>query len=88
MTENEKSILNIIARSEYNQNNGSIPRTVEESATYLFIDELADDSGLTVNQVKGVLGSLVKKGLVDVDDFDDEETLVQITKDGINELWS
>ena len=80
MTENEKSILNIIARSEYNQNNGSIPRTVEESATWLFMDDLADDSGLTVNQVKGVLGSLVKKGLVDVDDIDEDETLIQITQ--------
>ena len=87
MTENEKSVLNIIATSEFNQLNGSIPRTVEESATWLFIDEVADDASLTVNQVKGVLGSLVKKGLIDVDDIDEEETLIQITKAGIDELW-
>jgi len=88
MTPYEKSVLNIIATSEYNQNNGSIPRTVEESATWLFVDDIAEDAGLTVNQVKGVLGSLVKKGLIDIDDIDaEEDTLVQITKNGIDELW-
>ena len=87
MTEYEKSVLNIIATSEFNQLNGSIPRTVEESATWLFVDEIADDASLTMNQVKGVLGSLVKKGLIDIDDIDAEETLIQITKKGLDELW-
>lgn len=87
MTEYEKSVLNIIATSDYNQLNGSIPRTVEESATYLWVDEIAEDAGLSMNQVKGVLGSLVKKELVMVDDFDAKETLVTITQKGINTLW-
>ena len=87
MTDYEKSVLNIIATDECNSLNGSIPRTVEESATWLFIDQVAEDASLTVNQVKGVLGSLVKKGLIDIDDIDEEETLVQITKAGLDELW-
>lgn len=87
MTEYEKSVLNIIATSDYNQLNGSIPRTVEESATYLWVDEIAEDAGLSMNQVKGVLGSLVKKELIMVDDFDAKETLVTITQKGINTLW-
>jgi len=88
MTEYEKSILNLIGTDEMNQNNGSLPRTVEESATWVFTDQLADDSGLTVNQVKGVLSSLVKKGLINIDDYDaDEESLVNITKKGIDMLW-
>lgn len=87
MTEYEKSILNSIATSEYNRLNGEIPRNTEDSATWLFVDELAEDNGLTMNQVKGVLGSLVKKGLIDIDDVDAEETLIQITKAGIDELW-
>ena len=90
MTEMEKSILNIIATSEFNKLNGSIPRNTDESATWLFIDELAEDSGLTINQVKGVLGSLTKKGIIDIDMDEDmeEETLVQITKKGIDEVWN
>jgi hypothetical protein len=87
LTENEKSILNIVATSEFNAVNGSIPRHPEESPTWMFIDEIAEDSGLTVNQCKGVLGSLVKKGIVDIDDIDNDETLIQITKAGIDELW-
>jgi len=87
LTENEKSLLNIIATSEFNSLNGNIPRTPEESATWLFMDDLADESGLTVNQVKGVLGSMVKKNLISVDDFDKKETLLTIEKNGIDELW-
>lgn len=87
LTNLEKSVLNIIATSEFNQNNGGIPRTIEESSTWLFVDDIAEDSGLTVNQVKGVLGSLVKKELIAIDDFDAEETLVSILKNGIDELW-
>jgi hypothetical protein len=89
LTENESSILNIIGRSEFNQNNGSLPRTVEESATWLFIDDLADDSGLTINQTKGVLGSLVKKGIIyiDIDELDGGETMVQISQEGIHCFW-
>ena len=87
MTENEKSILCMIARSEFNAVNGQIPQTPEESATWLFIDELADDSNLTINQVKGVLGSLVKKELIFLDSLDDTESLVSLSQDGINFLW-
>ena len=87
LTQLEKSVLCIIGTSEFNQLNGSIPRTTEESATWLFVDEIADDASLTMNQVKGVLGSLVKKGIIEIDDIDADETLIQITKDGINELW-
>lgn len=88
LTEYESSVLNIIATSEYNQNNGSLPRSTEESATWLWVDEIAEDAGLTMNQVKGVLGSLVKKEVVSIDDIDAEETLVQIAKKGIDLLWS
>ena len=88
LTQWEKSVLNCIATSEWNSLNGSIPRTTEESSTWLFTDELAKDNGLTENQVKGVLGSLVKKEIIVTDyDEDDKEYMVQITKKGIDELW-
>ena len=89
LTEYESSVLNDIATSDYNQNNGSLPRSTEESATYLWVDEIAANVGLAMNQVKGVLGSLVKKGIIDIDDIDSkEDTLVQIQKKGIDLLWS
>lgn len=88
LTSNEKSILNIIATDEMNSLNGSVPRTTEESATWLYTKDIAEEAVMAVNQVKGVLGSLVKKGILDIDDYDDDsEHLVQITKKGINELW-
>ena len=76
-----------IATSDYNSLNGGIPRTPEESSTWLFVDEIAEDIGMTMNQTKGVLGSLAKKGVIDIDADYDREALVQITTEGIGELW-
>jgi DNA-binding MarR family transcriptional regulator len=83
ITEFEGKILNLIARSELNALNGAVPKTPMDSATWLFVDDLATDSGLTQNQVKGVLGSLVKKELIQTDDNDDE-ILVQLTFAGVS----
>ena len=91
LTEKESSVLNTIATSEFNQLNGSIPRTTEESNTWLWVDELAEDNGLTMNQVKGVLSSLVKKEMIGIDNSDpdpEEDTLVCILKNGLDVLWT
>jgi hypothetical protein len=61
LTSKEKTVLNLIATDELNSLNGGVPRTPEESATWVFTDQLSVDSGFSVNTVKGVLGSLVKK---------------------------
>jgi len=88
LTEYEKNVLTIIATSEFNTLNGSIPRTVEESATWMWTADIAAEAGLTVNQTKGVLGSLVKKNMIAIDDIDaDEDTLVQLTENGIDFFW-
>ncbi len=87
MTSNEKNIFTLIATDEMNQLNGGRPRTIEESATYIFTDQLADDSGLTMPQVKAILANLVKKELIEIDD-DEDESSVQLTKLGIAEIWS
>ena len=85
LTQNEKSVLNIIATDEMNEVNGDCARTVEESATWVFTDQIAKDAGLTINQTKGVLGSLVKKGMIEIDP-DEDEAMVQLTQEGIWEV--
>jgi hypothetical protein len=46
--------------------------------------DLAADTGLQVNTVKGVLGSLVKKGLVYADDEPGKPAAVCLTEDGVD----
>ena len=82
----EKSALIIIATSENNQNNGCPPRTVKESATWIFIDEISEDLNLSTDKAIKVLSNLVKNGLI-IMDLDENETLVKITQKGINTIW-
>jgi DNA-binding MarR family transcriptional regulator len=80
----ENNVLMAIATSDYNALNGAIPHNPEDSATWLFVDELAEDAGLTMAQVKGVLSSLVKKGLVDIQEDWGDETLIMLTAAAID----
>ena len=62
---------------------------IEDNATWLTIADLVSHR-LTVQQAKGVLASLVKKGLVEfVDDDKDvrNDTLFCLTEDGIRERF-
>lgn len=85
MTELETTLLNIIATHEYNPLNGAKPTTPEESTTFLWVDELAAEMDCTMNCVKGVLSSLVKKELIVITE-DPEDNIVTITEKGIGEL--
>jgi DNA-binding MarR family transcriptional regulator len=80
----ENNVLMAIATSDYNALHGAIPHNPEDSATWLFVDELAEDAGLTMAQVKGVLSSLVKKGLVDIQEDWGDETLIMLTAAAID----
>jgi len=82
MTGLEEKVLDLIAFSEYNAVNGAKPKTPGESATFLWVDELSAGSGLSMSQVKGVLSSLVKKGMIEITE-DVEDNLVSLTEYGI-----
>lgn len=82
LTDFEKKVLKAIACSEYNQLNGDIPTTVEESATWLYVDDIADEVELTCNQVKGVVGSLIQKEMIAID-YDENDSLVCLTEKGL-----
>lgn len=56
--------------------------TREDNTGYssLTVEDIAEEMGLTVNQVKGVVGSLAKKDLVICDD---EDEMILISNNGI-----
>ena len=51
----------------FNTNYSCAKDEKEDNATYTTVKEISKAAGLDLNTVKGVVGSLVKKGLADVD---------------------
>ena len=49
----------------------------EETVTIL-MDDIGKELGLTINQVKGIIGSLVKKRLICEGDVNGEPTLIDM----------
>ena len=82
-TELQLQLLNHIALSEYTQFNGARPD--EPVGTYLFIDEIARDPNITINQAKGVVGSAVEADLVGVCEGPSQnETCIDMTQAGFD----
>jgi hypothetical protein len=75
----EKQMLENIASNEYNDVNGCDPENAEETFGWYYPEYL--DEGMTVNQVRGVVTSLVKKRLVGVD-LDEEDNTIYLTEQG------
>jgi hypothetical protein len=59
--------LEVTVIKAFNTNYASAEQEKEDNATYTSVKDIVKATGLQVNQVKGVVGSLVKKCLVDVD---------------------
>tara|TARA_Y100000310_G_scaffold338627_1_gene428778 strand:+ start:2348 stop:2647 length:300 start_codon:yes stop_codon:yes gene_type:complete len=85
ITPNESLVLNEIARHEMNPENGAVPISASEVSTYCWVDEFTGGV-LSVNAVKGVVSSLVKKKLIVVSDWDDDDTVVSFTEEGFS-VW-
>ena len=75
LTSYETTVLRAIAQHEMNSLNGDTPESHEDVATYCWADDFTGDNAscelqgpdvLTVPQVKGVLSSLSKKGLIHI----------------------
>ncbi len=63
-TDLEKRLLHAIATHEYTPMNGDQPETVRDCHTWYWISDFANTMNIKVNSCRGVMGSLVKKGLV------------------------
>jgi hypothetical protein len=87
LTEFEYHVLNEIAHHEMNSINGATPECADDVSTYCWADDFASDK-MTVNQCKGVLSSLKKKGLINIYFIEmyegREESGVDFTEEGFN----
>ncbi len=85
-TQNEKNLLKAIAYHEMAPSNTGRPETIADTGTFCWVDDFAAEIGLTVPQTKGVLGSLVAKNLVTVNEWDQGDTVVDFTPAGFAEF--
>lgn len=85
LTKYETFVLAAIAFHEYNSSNGARPECWRDVYTYCWADEFAAPEH-TVQQCKGVLSSLVQKGLIFIGQYDDEYNSVNFTEAGYAEF--
>ena len=95
LTENEKTfILDITKRSNFTCESLDFSLTAEENGLYECCDwecwadakDLAKEHGYNVNVVKGLLGSLTKKGYILIEDATDCGDEVLIDKDRFEKI--
>ena len=84
LTANEIDVLNGIAYHEMSPANSGKPLDIEDTGCFCWVDDFSKT--LTAQQVKGVLASLVKKGLVKVCQYDERDTVVDFTTMGFA-MW-
>lgn len=77
ITANEIDVLNGIAYAEMSSANGGKPQSIDDTGTWCWAD--AFSATLSTNAVKGVLGSLTKKHLITVQEWDQDDTVVNFT---------
>ena len=68
LTPYEIEVLNGIAYHEMCPANGGKPEDIGQTGTYCWAEDFSNS--LDVSQVKGVLSSLVKKCLIQIDEYD------------------
>ena len=86
-TKLEIKLLEWIVQHEMSPQNGDLEiDDASDMCTYLWVDDAADYMNLTMSQVKGVIGSCVKKGYVNVwqPDRSDEEPTIDGTQAGFD----
>ena len=87
LTELETQMLENICSHEMNEVNGATEwiEDADMTVTYYWAEDFAKGIG-SVNQVKGVVTSLVKKGLVVVQEDSMEDSMIWLTDEGL-QAW-
>ena len=79
-TPNEIDVLNGIAYHEMSPANGATPEAIGDTGCFCWVEDFSE--ALTGSQVKGVLASLIKKGLIAIQEWDQGDTVVNFTEKG------
>ncbi len=66
LTALQLSLMNLLAHSEYNSNNGATPTCSSDVNTWLFASEYAAEMSISEKAVGGVITSLTEAGMIGV----------------------
>lgn len=74
ITANEEAVIKAVAYNLYCEVNGKpeLAESPEQVQPWVYVDDFANHANLTVRTTKGTLGSLVKKGIMFVDGYDQD----------------
>lgn len=75
--------LQVIKAFRNSMNYDTLEANLNDNCTCLDVKELAQITGQTVKTIKGVVGSLTKKNLVYVEEYNFGETCLMVTNEGI-----
>lgn len=81
ITKSESEVLRKIAFHEMTPGNGARPASADDAVTFCWAADFAP-AGFNVTQTKGVLSSLVQKGLIFIEGYDERDNMVGFTKAG------
>jgi len=81
LTQKETEMINSVATNEYAESNGSFPDNADETMGYYYTECLTTKS-IDENQVRGVITSLNKKGLLEVQVNDGDDNFIWLTDKG------
>lgn len=84
ITANEEAMIKAVAYSDWCEVNGKpeLAEKIEDVSTFCYVDVFADHAKLTIKTAKGALGSLAKKGIIEVMDNYSEDNTVRFTDIG------
>lgn len=81
ITKSESEVIRKIAYHEMTPANGRRPADASEAVTFCWAKDFSP-AGFNVTQTKGVLSSLVQKGLVYIEGYDENDNMVGLTEKG------
>lgn len=82
LTSMEKAVYRCFPRSGHLYDRYDPERYDDTCGTWVDVKDWERASGLTMNQIKGVLSSLTKKRLIMIDYYDEDANWLTFTKEG------
>ena len=79
--------LKVIEAIRYSLNYDSLEDNLSDNCTCLDVKEVAQQTGLEVKSVKGIFGSLEKKGLMYVEISNINHKVMMVTEEGLREYY-
>lgn len=87
LTEKQVAVMKAVAYNEYCNKSPEEATSIDDLKTWCYVEDFATAADLPVTTTKGVLGTLVRRGLMTIEGWD-EDNVVTFTEEGFKLLKS